>query len=89
MRGGGSCIDPRFLDLDTSGQWSASLPGRFNPGERAADIHCTRGWVGPQSRFERRGQEKILDPTETRTPTPEPSSPYPVAIPTALSRLLF
>jgi hypothetical protein len=31
--------------------------------------------------------EKILDPTGTRTPTPRSSSPYPVAIPTALSRL--
>jgi hypothetical protein len=28
-----------------------------------------------------------LTPTETRTPTPWQFSPYPVAIPTALSRL--
>jgi hypothetical protein len=33
------------------------------------------------------GEEKILDPTGTRTPTRRSSSLYPVAIPTALSRL--
>jgi hypothetical protein len=32
--------------------------------------------------------EKILDPTGTRTPTPRSSSPWPVAMPTALSRFL-
>jgi hypothetical protein len=32
------------------------------------------------SRFGRRGEEKIVDPTGTRTPTPRSSSPYPVAI---------
>jgi hypothetical protein len=30
---------------------------------------------GPQSRSGRRGEEKILDPTGTRTPTPRSSSP--------------
>jgi hypothetical protein len=30
---------------------------------------------GPQSRFGRFGEEKILDPTETRNPTPRSSSP--------------
>jgi hypothetical protein len=37
---------------------------------------------GPQSRSGRRGEEKILDPTGTGTPTSRPSSPYAVAIPT-------
>jgi hypothetical protein len=35
------------------------------------------------------GEVKILDPTGIQTPTPWSSSPYPVAIPTTLSRLLF
>jgi hypothetical protein len=43
----------------------------------------------PQSRPGRRGEEKILDPVETRTPTPWSASPLPVAIPTTLSRLLY
>jgi hypothetical protein len=38
---------------------------------------------GPQSRSGRR-EEKILDPTGTRTPIPRSSSPYPVAIPSTL-----
>jgi hypothetical protein len=33
-------------------------------------------------------QEKILDPVGIRTPTPRSSSPYRVAIPTTVSRLL-
>jgi hypothetical protein len=41
---------------------------------------------GPQSRSGRFGEEKILDPTGTRTPTPQSSSPYLVAIPITLSR---
>jgi hypothetical protein len=44
---------------------------------------------GPQSRSGRLGEKKILDPTGTRTPTPPPSSPQPVAIPTTLPRLLL
>jgi hypothetical protein len=40
---------------------------------------------GPQSRSGRSGEEKILDPTKTWTPTPRSSSPYLVAIPTVPS----
>jgi hypothetical protein len=38
---------PPFLNsaLD-EGEWSASPPGRFNPGERAPSTHCIGGWVG-------------------------------------------
>jgi hypothetical protein len=43
------------------GEWSASHPGRFIPGERAPGTHWIGGWV--------------LDPTGTRTLTPRPSSP--------------
>jgi hypothetical protein len=35
---GSGCIDPRFLDLGTSGgEWSVSRPGRFTPVTR---------WIG-------------------------------------------
>jgi hypothetical protein len=45
-------------------------------------IICMRG--------EKKGkEEKILDPTRNQTPTPQLSSPYPVAIPTTLSQLLY
>jgi hypothetical protein len=42
---------------------------------------------GPQSRSGQHGEEKILAPTGTRTPTPRLFSRYPVDILTALSRL--
>jgi hypothetical protein len=28
------------------GEWSASHPGRFTPGEKAPGIHWIGGWVG-------------------------------------------
>jgi hypothetical protein len=62
------------------GEWSASRPGRFTPG-----THCIGGLVDPRAGLD--DMEKILDPIVTRTPTPRSSSPQPVAIPTALSRL--
>jgi hypothetical protein len=31
------------------GEWSTSLPGRFNPGERAPGTHWTGGWVHPRA----------------------------------------
>jgi hypothetical protein len=49
------------------GEWSASHPSRFTPGERATGNH----WMGGSGR---RGEENILDPTVTRTPTPRASS---------------
>jgi hypothetical protein len=31
------------------GEWSASRPCRFTPGERAPDSHWIGGWVGPRA----------------------------------------
>jgi hypothetical protein len=49
MYTGSGCID---LVLLTSalvlGEWSASCPGRFTPGERAPGTHWIGGWVGPR-----------------------------------------
>jgi hypothetical protein len=70
------------------GEWSASRPCRFTPKKRRPGTHWIEGWVGPQSRSERYREVKILDPTGTRTPTSSMSSPFPVAIPTALPRNL-
>jgi hypothetical protein len=52
--------------------------------EKSPRYPLDRRLGGPQSRSGLRGEEKILDPTGTRTPTPRSSSPKPVAIPTAL-----
>jgi hypothetical protein len=54
------------------GEWSASRPGRFTPGESAPPPHrypLDRSMSGPQSRFEIYGEVTILDPTGVRIPT--------------------
>jgi hypothetical protein len=47
------------------GEWFASRPGRFNPGERAPGTHWIGGWVDPRAGLN--DVEKILDPTGTGT----------------------
>jgi hypothetical protein len=44
---------------------------------------------GPQNQSGRRGEETILAPIGTRTPAPRSPSLQPVAIPTALSRVII
>jgi hypothetical protein len=48
------------------GEWSASRPGRFNPGKRAPGTHWIGDWVDPRASLD--DVEKILDPTGNRTP---------------------
>jgi hypothetical protein len=85
---GSGCIDPHFLDLDTSWRWVDSFtPLPLYPRRKSPRYPFDRSLGGPHSWSGRRGEEKILDPTGTQTQTPWPSSLYPVAIPTALSRL--
>jgi hypothetical protein len=67
------------------GEWSASRPGRFTPGERTPGTHSIGGWVDPRAGLY--DVMKILDPTGTRTPTSWSSNLQLVAIPTTLSRL--
>jgi hypothetical protein len=66
-----------------SGQLHA--PTALPPGKEPP---LDRRLGGPQSRSGRFGEEKILDPSGTRTPTTQSSSPRLVAIPITLSRLL-
>jgi hypothetical protein len=70
------------------GEWSSSRPGRFTPGERAPCIHSIESWVGPRAGLEDVKKEKflILQRFELR-PFDRPAQ-QPVAITTALSRLL-
>jgi hypothetical protein len=37
-----------YLGINGS-EWSASLPGRFAPAERAPSNHWIGGWVGPRA----------------------------------------
>jgi hypothetical protein len=77
--GGSECIDPHFVDLGTSWRWVVNCPPRpLYPKERGP---LNRMLGGQQSRSGRRGEEKILDPTRTRTSTPRSSSYNDCAIP--------
>jgi hypothetical protein len=55
------------------GEWSASLPGRFTPGERGPGTHWIGGWVCPRAGLN--DVEKILDVTGTRPLTPSVVKP--------------
>jgi hypothetical protein len=65
------------------GEWSASRPGRFNPGERALSANWIGGWVGPRAGLD--DVEKILDPYRDSNSDPEVVRPvagrYTEAIP--------
>jgi hypothetical protein len=47
------------------GDWSASRPGRFTPGEKAHSTHFTGGWVDHRASLDDVEKRKILDPTRT------------------------
>jgi hypothetical protein len=42
------------------GEWSASRPFRFTPGERASGTHWIRGWVGPSASLDNMEKRKFL-----------------------------
>jgi hypothetical protein len=42
------------------GEWSASRPGRFSPGEGAPGTHCVGGWVDPRSGLDDVEKRKFL-----------------------------
>jgi hypothetical protein len=67
-----------FTSALDGGEWSASRPCLFIPGETGPGINWRLS--GPQSRFGRYGEE--LAPAGNRTPIFQP-----VSIPTELSRL--
>jgi hypothetical protein len=72
---GSECIDPYFLHLGTSWRWVVSFtPRPLNPRGKSSRYPLDRKLGGPQSQSGRRGEEKILDPTGSRTPTSRSSS---------------
>jgi hypothetical protein len=78
-------INTRILDLGTSWRKMVSFtPRPIYPRGKSPGYPLGE----PQNRSGPRGEQKILDPTGTRTPTPLSSSPQPVPVLTALSRLL-
>jgi hypothetical protein len=69
-----------FLDLGQldGGEWSASCPGRFTPGERASGTHWI-GWLGFKVGLDAMEKRQILHCRESN-----PGRRY-----TELSRLLY
>jgi hypothetical protein len=55
------------------GEWSASRPCRFTPGESALGTHWIAGWMHPRDGLDG-VEKKIVYPSGTRTPTPRSSS---------------
>jgi hypothetical protein len=57
------------------GEWSASLPGRFNSRERVSGIHWIGSWVGPRAVLDAVVKRKIHSPrreSNPRTPIVQP-----------------
>jgi hypothetical protein len=66
-------IAPPFLTsaLD-GGEWSASFPGRFTPGETAPGTHWTGGSVGPRTGLDAEKRKISLPRRESNTGRPAP-----------------
>jgi hypothetical protein len=68
------CINPPFVDLGTSSRWVVSFtPRPLYPLGKSPRYPLDRRLGEPQSRSGRCGEEKNLNFTGTRTPTPRPS----------------
>jgi hypothetical protein len=44
------------------GEWSASRPGRFRPGETAPGTHWTGGWVDPRAGLDMEKRKSLTLP---------------------------
>jgi hypothetical protein len=66
------------------GEWSASRPCRFAPGERASDIHGIGGWVGPGTGLDNVEKRKMFTYWDSNS---DSSAIQPVSTPTALSQI--
>jgi hypothetical protein len=74
--GGSGYIDSHFLDFVTRWRLVVSFtPQLLYPQWKSPWYPLDRRLGGPQSQSGRCGEEKILDPTGTQTPTPRLSSP--------------
>jgi hypothetical protein len=72
---------PRLLELGISWRWLVIFtPLPLYPRGDGPGTHWIGGWVRSRAGLEWRGEEKILDATGTRTPTPRSSSLQLVSI---------
>jgi hypothetical protein len=62
--GGVAVLNQVFLTSALAGgEWSASRPGRFNPGERAPGTHWIGGWVSLRAGLDDVEKRKFLTPS--------------------------
>jgi hypothetical protein len=70
---GSGGIVPLFLaSAPDGGEWSASRPGRFTPGERAPGTAWIGGWVGCKAGLDAVHYITLLTPSENRNPPFQP-----------------
>jgi hypothetical protein len=86
MWGNGGIAQPFFTSALDRGEWLTTRPGRFTFLERAHCTHWIGGWVGPRAGLDVVEKRKIMPLPGIE---PRQSSPYPVAMPTELSRVFL
>jgi hypothetical protein len=85
---GSECIDPRFLDPAlVAGEWLASRPCHFTPGERVSGTHFIGGWVDPKPSLDMEKWKCLTLPGLELLNLHHPAN-QPVAIPTPPPRLV-
>jgi hypothetical protein len=55
-------LRPFSTSAPDGGEWAASRPGRFNPGERAPGIQWIGGWVCPRAALDAVAERQIPSP---------------------------
>jgi hypothetical protein len=70
--GNGGIAPPFLISSLDGGQWSASLPGRFTPGQTAPGTQRIGGRVGPRLGLEAVEKRKALSPAGNLTPAVQP-----------------
>jgi hypothetical protein len=75
--GGSGGIAPPFLTSElVGGEWSASRPGRFIPGEIARSTYWIGSWVGPRVGLDAVEKRQILYCRESNPGRPARSSSH-------------
>jgi hypothetical protein len=69
VRERGHRAPPFLTSALNDGQWSASCPCRFTPGERALGTHWIGVWLGPRKNFAPAGNRTLAVPPVTTTST--------------------